>query len=87
MAAEIAPHATDWSLAAAAPRLVNRRLLVLYSNDFVKAHSEGLITALKASGGTQFLTAYEDTDHSWNDKRLTLESLVVNYLQSLPPRP
>ncbi len=87
MAAELAPHAQDWSLASAAPRLVNRRVLVLYSNDFVKAHSEGLIASLKAAGGTQFLTAYEDTDHSWNDKRLVLESLVINYLQSLPTKP
>ena len=87
MAAELAPHAQDWSFAAVAPSLASRRLLVLYSNDFVKAHSEGLIAALKKAGGTQFLTAYEDTDHSWNDKRLTLESLVINYLQSLPTKP
>ena len=87
MAAELAPHAQDWSFAAVAPRLVNRRLLVLYSNDFVKTHSEALIAALRAAGGTQFLAAYQDTDHSWSDKRLVLESLAINYLQSLPPRP
>jgi len=61
--------------------------MVLYSNDFVKTHSEGLIAALTKAGGKQFLTAYEDTDHSWSDKRLTLESLVINYLQSLPTKP
>jgi len=87
MAQELAPHARDWSFADVAPRLANRRLLVLYSNDFVKSHSEGLIAALKAAGGAQVLTAYEDTDHSWSDKRLVLESLVINYLQSLPPGP
>ena len=87
MAAELAPHAQEWSFAAVAPRLAGRRLMVLYSNDFVKAHSEGLIAALAKAGGTQFLTAYEDTDHSWSDKRLVLESLVINYLQSLPTKP
>ncbi len=84
MADELAVHGAAWSFASLAPRLVNRRLLVLYSNDFVKAHSVGLINAVKTAGGQMIDTGYADTDHSWNDHRIDLQVRVLTWLAALP---
>jgi acetyl esterase/lipase len=66
---------------------VHRRLLVLYSNDFVKADSTAFISAIKNAGGKTISSNYVATDHSWSDHRIALESLVINWLQSLPTHP
>jgi pimeloyl-ACP methyl ester carboxylesterase len=76
------PH-PDWTLAALAPRLKDRRLLVLYSADFVKADSEALIAAMTTAGATRMQTRYEPTDHAWSDKRIALQSAVLNWLATL----
>lgn len=76
------PHA-DWTLPALAPMLKDRRTLVLYSADFVKADSENLIAAMQAAGATRMQTRFEDTDHSWSDKRIALQAAVVNWLEAL----
>jgi pimeloyl-ACP methyl ester carboxylesterase len=84
MADEVAAHGKEWSFATLAPRLVHRRLLVLYSDDFVKGNSEALIAGIKAAGGTQVQTGHEPTDHSWSDHRIALESRVIDWLRTLP---
>jgi uncharacterized protein len=63
------------------------QILVLYSNDFVKADSLELIKDVKAAGGTTIAEKYVVTDHSWSDHRIALESLVINWLGSLPGPP
>ena len=87
MADEVAAHGTEWSFATLAPKLKDRRLMVLYSNDFVKSNAEALIAGVKAAGGTQVQSVYVPTDHSWSDKRITLEALVINWLATLPAKP
>ena len=87
MADELIAHGPEWSFATLAPRLVSKRLLVLYGNDFVTANSVALIGAVKAAGGTQLQSVHVPTDHSWSDHRITLESLVINWLQTLPTVP
>ena len=87
MATELMDHGQEWSFSALAPQLVHRRLLVLYSNDFVKADSMELIDAIKAAGGKTISSNHVATDHSWSDHRIALESLVINWLQSLPTHP
>jgi uncharacterized protein len=84
MAAEVAAHAGEFGFSAIAPALAHRRLLVLYSNDFVRSHSEALIRQLKAAGDTTLDTGYVDTDHSWNDHRITLQAMVLAWLDTLP---
>jgi len=74
----------DWSFDALAPELIHRNLLVLYSNDFVKADSLELIKAVKGAGGAKIAARYVATDHSWSDHRIALESLVVDWLRTLP---
>lgn len=84
MADELMAHGKDWSFKTLAPELVHRKLLVLYSNDFVKTDSQALIKDVKAAGGTTIAEKYVVTDHSWSDHRIALESLVIDWLESLP---
>jgi len=83
MADELAQHSNEWSFSTVAPQLVNRRVLVLYGNDFVKPDALELIKDIKAAGGKMLSSEYVVTDHSWSDHRIALESLVINWLQSL----
>jgi uncharacterized protein len=83
MTDEVVAHAKDWSFKTLAPQLVQRKLLVLYSNDFVKPDSVDLIKEVKAAGGTMIEEKYVVTDHSWSDHRIALESLVINWLDGL----
>jgi uncharacterized protein len=87
MADEAMVHGKEWSFSTLGPKLTHRRLLVLYSNDFVKADSIELIKFVKAAGGTTLAEEYVATDHSWSDHRIALEALVINWLQSLPGQP
>ncbi len=83
MADEILSHHGAWSFKTLAPKLVNKRLYVLYSEDFVKADSLGLIKAVKDSGGKLITEKYVATDHSWSDRRIELEALVIHWLDTL----
>ena len=87
MADEVIAHGKEWSFKTLAPQLTHRKLLVLYSNDFVKADSLELIKGVKAAGGTTIDEKYVVTDHSWSDHRIALESLVINWLGSLATPP
>ena len=84
MAEEVKEHGKDWSFRTLASKPIHRNLLVLYSNDFVKADSLELIKDVKAAGGTTIAEKYVVTDHSWSDHRIALESLVINWLETLP---
>lgn len=86
MTDELVAHASEWSFDSLAPRLTNTRLLVLYSADFVQADSENLIEKVTAAGGKRLESVYVATDHSWSDRRLQLQALVINWLESLPTR-
>jgi pimeloyl-ACP methyl ester carboxylesterase len=87
MADELVSHAQEWSFSTLAPGLVHRQLFVLYSNDFLKPDSIRLVDDIKIAGGTTCTSDYVDTDHSWSDHRIALESLVINWLRSLPAHP
>jgi pimeloyl-ACP methyl ester carboxylesterase len=84
MADEILAHHGVWSIKTLAPKLLKKRLYVLYSEDFVKADSVGLIKAVKDAGGKMIREKYVVTDHSWSDRRIELEALVIRWLEALP---
>jgi acetyl esterase/lipase len=87
MTDELAAHGPEWTFTTAAPKLVDRRLLVLYGDDFVTADSVKLLAAIKAAGGTTTQSLHVPTDHSWSDHRIALEAIVINWLQGLPATP
>lgn len=84
MTDELMAHGAEWSFAAAAPKLKDRRLLVLYGDDFVTAQSVDLVKQIKAAGGgAKMQVVHVATDHSWSDHRIALETLVIDWLQGL----
>lgn len=83
---ELLAHGNDWSLTALSPLLADRRLLVLYSNDFVKDHAVKLIEALQAAKSKKLTVGYTATDHSWSDHRIALQAQVINWLETLPAK-
>ncbi len=87
MADEVIAHAAAWRLDRLGDRLKDVRMLVLHSDDGLDGHSKAMIAAIKAAGGTRVQDAHAATDHSWSDKRITLEALVINWLQALPAKP
>jgi pimeloyl-ACP methyl ester carboxylesterase len=83
MADEVAAHADAWTFAAAAPKLVDKRLYMLTSDDGLAPGATGLVKAVERAGGKAITTVHVATDHGWSDKRIMLQALVVNWLATL----
>ncbi len=86
MVDELQAHADDWLLAAQAPKLAAARLYVLYATDFAETQSVALVKAIGAGGDRMPPSRLVPTDHSWSDKRIELQALVLDWLQGLPAR-
>ena len=86
LADEMLAHTEDWKMAALAPRLKDRRLLVLYSKDGLETHALSLVDALKGLKSRNLTANYTATDHAWSDHRIALEAQVINWLQALPAK-
>ncbi len=83
LADELTAHSREWSLPALAPRLKDRRLLILYSHDGLESDSQSLIDPLKAARSKGLTYTYTATDHGWSDHRIALQAQVINWLESL----
>jgi uncharacterized protein len=84
MADELIANAAANRAQAGAAGLARIPMLILSSNDGLAPMSEGLAVAIRKAGGTRVTTAHVATDHSWSDHRLTLQGLVIEWLQGLP---
>ncbi len=83
MADEVIAHAKDFPVLGTAPGLAQIPLLALTANDQLASHTDNLVAAIKAKGGTKVTTMHVDTDHSWSDHRIALESIVITWLAGL----
>jgi uncharacterized protein len=83
MADELIANAAANRAAAGAAGLAKIPMLVLTSDDGLAPGSDSLVSAIVTAGGTQIATAHVATDHSWSDARLTLETLVIDWLEGL----
>jgi pimeloyl-ACP methyl ester carboxylesterase len=66
-----------------APALATRPILIITSNDGLAPDNDKLFTALQQSGDKAAQTVHYDTDHSYSDHRIQLESSVINFLDSI----
>lgn len=85
MADEVSHHKDAFALRPLAPALAKVPLLVLTADDGLAPQADGLVAAIKAQGGTKVTTLHVATDHGWNDHRITLETVVINWLGTLTP--
>lgn len=87
MADELIAHQRDWTFPTAYAGLVSVPMLVVTSNDGLAPTNDSLVAAVRARGNTHVVTAHFDTDHSYSDRRIALESTVIRWLQALVPAP
>jgi pimeloyl-ACP methyl ester carboxylesterase len=83
MVNELQVHAKQFAVAGAAQGLARIPLLALTANDHLAPHTDALVAAIKAKGGTKVTALHVDTDHSWSDHRIALESTVITWLAGL----
>lgn len=82
----IANHAAN-ELPPLAPKLVGTPLLALTSDDGLASHTDRLVKAIRAAGGTAVTEGHAATDHSWSDHRIDLEARIIRWLATLPAAP
>lgn len=83
MVDEITAHSTEFAVAGTAAGLAQIPVLAITANDHLASQTDTLVAAIKAKGGTRITTAHLDADHSYSDRRIALESLVITWLSGL----
>lgn len=81
--AETIAHRTDWNYQSWAPQLTHQPLLDIGASRGRGDHNRMLAQAVATAGG-QVTAVTLDTDHSFQDHRIALAALVVDWLQQLP---
>jgi pimeloyl-ACP methyl ester carboxylesterase len=83
MADEVKLHAKEFVVANTAAGLAQIPLLALTADDHLAEHTDTLVAAIKAKGGTRTTSMHVATDHVWSDHRIALESIVITWLSGL----
>ncbi len=74
-----------WQLATFAPNIARRPLLiVLATHDAEDDKALDLLPALRAQHPTALRVETLDTDHGFNDQRIALQNLVLEWIAALP---
>jgi uncharacterized protein len=83
MVDELAAHPKEFVVAGTAAGLAQIPVLAITANDHLASQTDALVAAIKANGGTQVTATHLDTDHSYSDRRIALESVVITWLSGL----
>jgi pimeloyl-ACP methyl ester carboxylesterase len=83
MVDELAAHPKEFVVAGTSAGLAQIPVLAITANDHLASQSDALVAAIKAKGGTKVTAAHLDTDHSYSDRRIALESIVITWLSGL----
>jgi hypothetical protein len=74
----------DWRRNAA--EMVKRPVLVIDSNDGLEKEGDAIVAAVSQAGGPIPKRVKFETDHAYNDHRIALASVIVNWLGNTFPR-
>jgi pimeloyl-ACP methyl ester carboxylesterase len=83
MADELRANGAHWRFAGAAAGLARLPLLVLTANDGLAPDADSLAAQVRSLGNTRVAGMHQETDHSWSDSRILLESAVIRWLSGL----
>jgi uncharacterized protein len=83
MVDELVAHGKEFVVAGTASGLAQIPVLAITANDHLASQTDALVAAIKAKGGTRVTLAHLDTDHSYSDRRIALESIVITWLSGL----
>jgi 5-enolpyruvylshikimate-3-phosphate synthase len=59
---------------------------VITSDDGLASSNDAFTAAIHKAGGKQITTLHLPTDHSYSDHRIALQTAVLAFLATLPPR-
>ena len=76
-------HAKEWDYLQWADSLRSRPLLLLEADDQNRAEMEALAAALRKKGSTALEERAMATDHSFSDQRISLQAIVIDWLEKL----
>jgi acetyl esterase/lipase len=83
MVDELKAHEKEFLVAGTASGLAKIPVLALTANDHLAPQTDALVAAIKANGGTRVTAMHADTDHSWSDHRIALQSIIIGWLAGL----
>ena len=83
MADEVMANAKAFRLENTVAGLSRTPLLVLSADDGLAPGTDALVKAIAAAGGRQVTAVHVATDHGWSDRRILLESTIINWLAGL----
>jgi pimeloyl-ACP methyl ester carboxylesterase len=83
MVDELVAHAKEFVVTGTAAGLAQLPVLAITANDHLASQTDALVAQIKSKGGTRVTAAHLDTDHSYSDRRIALESLVITWLSGL----
>ena len=72
-------HASAWTFAAFAAKIAPRPVLDITANDGLRPSNEALVAALKQAG-VPVTSTHFDTDHSFSDHRIALQTAIIKWL-------
>lgn len=80
---EVRTNAEAYDFVNKAASLAKIPLLVLSSDDGLAPHTDALVKAIDQLGGKQVSSVHVATDHSWSDRRIRLQTEILNWLAKL----
>ena len=86
LAKEVIANASAWNIPNLAPKLANRPVLVITSDDGLAPSNDAFVAALRKAGTTDITNVHLTTDHSYSDQRIALETSVLEALEYLQPK-
>ena len=78
---EMVANAAKWDFVDYAPDLKSRPVLILTADDGLTPDNQRLAKSLKAAGNGDVVEEHMATDHSYSDRRIALEAVVVRWLE------
>lgn len=84
MLQEAKANAANWNYLDWAPLLKSRPVLVVESHDNTVADNKAFAAAMHKVGADRLTEKYLETDHSYTDHRIALQTAILNWLESLP---
>jgi uncharacterized protein len=85
--AEAERHAKEWDYVQWAEALRGRPVLLAEANDQNHANMEALAAALRQKGAAALSHVAVETDHSFSDHRIALQTILIEWLEKLKRPP
>lgn len=85
MLQEAKANAANWNYLDWASLLMSRPVLVVESHDNTVGDNKAFAAAVRKAGGDHLTEQYFETDHSYSDHRIALQTAILSWLASLPP--